>query len=141
MAISQSPVLSASQLKTLAQHGEVRTAEAGETLYAVGDESHPFIAILEGEAAIEDAAGGEIVRHGASGFLGELNLLTGQTVFLDAVATEPMRYIAVDREDLRRLLADDGSLADLLLPAFVNRREALQGREGVGIEIIGPHSS
>ena len=55
-----------------------------------------------------------------------MNLLTGQTVFLTAVVTEPMRYIAVDREVLRQLLFEDGALSDLLLPAFVERRECLQ---------------
>ena len=29
-----------------------------------------------------------------------MNLLSGQTVFLTAVVTEPMRYIAVEREVL-----------------------------------------
>jgi thioredoxin reductase (NADPH) len=125
----------------LAEHGEERTAEVGETLFEIGDESYPFIAIVEGEVAVLDGAGGEIVRHGASGFLGEMNLLSGQTVFLTAVVTEPMRYIAVDREVLRRLLFEDGSLSDLLLSAFVERRELLQQREGIGIEILGPHES
>jgi len=134
-------VLSASQLATLAEHGEERRAAAGETLFQIGDTTYPFIAILEGEAAVLDAAGHEIVRHSASGFLGEMNLLSGQTVFLTAVATEPMRYIAVEREALRQLLFDDGSLSDLLLSAFVQRRELLQQREGVGIEIVGPHDS
>ena len=77
----------------------------------------------------------------ASGFLGEMNLLSGQTVFLTAVVTEPLRYIAVDREVLRRLLFEDGSLSDLLLSAFVERRELLQQREGIGIEIVGPPGS
>src|SRR5262249_34048163 len=36
------------------------------------------------------------------------------------------------------LLFEDSSLSDLLLPAFVERRELLQRRQGVGIEIIGP---
>jgi thioredoxin reductase (NADPH) len=134
-------VLSSSQLATLAEHGEERTAEIGETLFQIGDRSYPFVAILEGEIAVTDAAGHEIVRHGASGFLGEMNLLSGQTVFLTAVVTEPMRYIAVDREELRRLLFEDGSLSDLLLSAFVERRELLQQREGIGIEIVGPHDS
>jgi thioredoxin reductase (NADPH) len=136
-----SRVLSGSQLETLAEHGEERTAVVGETLFEIGDETYPFIAILEGEAAVLDGAGREIVRHGASGFLGEMNLLSGQTVFLTAVATEPMRYIAVDREALRQLLFEDGSLSDLLLTAFVQRRELLQQREGVGIEIVGPRES
>ena len=136
-----SRVLSSSQLATLAEHGEERTAAVGETLFEIGDESYPFIAIVEGEAAVLDGAGREVVRHGASGFLGEMNLLSGQTVFLTAVVTEPMRYIAVDREVLRRLLFEDGSLSDLLLTAFVQRRELLQQRDGIGIEIVGPRDS
>jgi len=141
MAAPLSRVLSSSQLATLADRGEGRTAEVGETLYEIGDETYPFIAILEGEAAILDGAGHEIVRHGASGFLGEINLLSGQTVFVTAVVTEAMRYIAVDREVLRGLLFEDGSLSDLLLSAFVERRELLQQREGIGLEIIGPRDS
>jgi thioredoxin reductase (NADPH) len=134
-------VLSSSQLETLSEAGEERTAEVGEKLYEIGDESYPFIAILEGEVAILDAAGGEVVRHGRAGFLGEMNLLSGQTVFLTAVVTKPLRYIAVDREALRGLLFEDGSLSDLLLSAFVERRELLQQREGIGIAIVGPPES
>ena len=42
------------------------------------------MAILEGEVAIRDGADHDLIRHGPSGFVGELNLLTGQTVFLKA---------------------------------------------------------
>jgi thioredoxin reductase (NADPH) len=141
MAGDGARVLSAAQLATLSEHGEARTAEVGETLFEVGDESYPFIAIVEGEVAITDASGREIVRHGPSGFLGEMNLLFGQTVFLTAVVTEPTRYIAVDREVLRGLLFEDSSLSDLLLSAFSQRRELLQRLDGIGIEIVGPAES
>ena len=141
MARTTTQVLSDSQLATLAEHGEERTAEAGEVLFKVGDRTYPLIAIREGEAAILDAAGNEIVRHGASGFIGELNLMSGQTVYLTAIATEPMRYIAVDRDKLRPLLFEHGSLGDLLLAAFIERRETLQRHEGIGVEVIGPRSS
>ena len=86
--MSVSPVLSAEQLAKLASVGEERTAAVGDVLYRIGDERYPFVAILEGEAAVLDSAGDEIVRHGASGFLGELNLMTGQTVYLTAVVTQ-----------------------------------------------------
>jgi thioredoxin reductase (NADPH) len=140
MGVPASPVLSQSQLATLALHGEERTAAVGDVLYRVGAARYPFIAILEGEAAILDAAGHEIVRHGASGFLGEMNLMSGQTVYLTAVVTQPMRYIAVDRDELRPLLFEDGPLGDLLLSTFMARREALQ-LQGVGVEVVGPRSS
>jgi thioredoxin reductase (NADPH) len=134
-------VLSQGQLALLAEHGEERTAAVGDVLFRVGDRRYPLIAIVEGEAAILDPNGDEVVRHGAGGFLGEVNLLSGQTVFLTAVATEPMRYIAVEREELRDLLLDDGGLSDAILGAFISRREALQQREGIGFEVIGPRSS
>jgi thioredoxin reductase (NADPH) len=136
-----SPTLSASQLATLGELGEERAAEVGEVLYRVGDRDYPFMAIVEGEVAILDAARNEIVRHGPSGFLGELNLLSGQTVFVTAVVTEPLRYIAVDRSVLRSLLYEDGPLSDVVLSAFIARREALQRVQGLGLEIVGPHSS
>jgi thioredoxin reductase (NADPH) len=135
------PTLSESQLATLAEIGEERRADVGDVLLRVGDDTYPFMAIVEGEVAILDPAGKELVRHGPSGFLGELNLLTGQTVFLTAVVTEPLRYIAVERGDLRKLLFEDEPLSNLLLSTFIARREALQRSEGIGLEIVGPRSS
>ncbi len=135
-----SPRLSQSQLATLASRGEERSAAVGDVLFRVGDERYPLIAILEGEAAILNAAGHEIVRHVASGFLGEMNLISGQTVYLTAVVTQPMRYIAVERDELLPLLYEDGPLGDLLLSTFIARREALQ-QQDVGLEVFGPHSS
>jgi thioredoxin reductase (NADPH) len=135
------PLLSPGQLETLAAVGQERTADVGDVLYQVGDRRYPFITILEGEAAILDGDGQEIIRHGASGFLGEINLLSGQTVYLTAVVTEPMRYIAIEREQLRELLDDDGPLSETVLSAFVARREVLQAQEGVGVQIVGPHAS
>jgi thioredoxin reductase (NADPH) len=141
MAVPAIPSLSASQLSTLAAVGEELTAGVGDELYRVGDPIYPFIAIREGEVAILDAAGNEIVRHGAGSFLGELNLLSGQTVFVTALVTEALSYIAFDLDALRALLFDDGPLSDLVLSTFIARREALQRVQGIGLEVVGPRSS
>jgi thioredoxin reductase (NADPH) len=133
--------LSPTQLAKIGELGEERAADVGDLLFEVGDDGYPFIAILEGEVAILDGAGNEIVRQGPSNFVGELNLLSGQSAFLAAKVTQALRYIAVERDALRELLFDDGPLADLLLGAFIARREALQQVEGLGLEIVGPHSS
>jgi hypothetical protein len=64
MAVPPIPSLSPSQLATLATLGEERTAAAGDVLYRVemplSVHRHP-----RGRGAILDAAGNEIVRHGA----------------------------------------------------------------------------
>jgi thioredoxin reductase (NADPH) len=62
-------------------------------------------------------------------------------VFVTAVVTQPLRYIAVDREVMRSLLYEDGPLSDVVLSAFIARREALQRVPGLGLEIVGPRSS
>jgi CRP-like cAMP-binding protein len=141
LSVPDSPTLTPPQLATIAEVGEERTASEGDTLYRIGDERYPFIVILEGDVAVLDAAGNEITRHGPSKFLGEVNLLSGQAAFVTAVAASPLRYIAVDREALRSLLFEDGPLSSLVLATFIARREALQQVAGLGMEIIGPHSS
>src|SRR5262245_9926066 len=119
-------MLSGSQLATLAELGEERTASGGDVLFRVGDRRYPFIAILEGEVALLDAARHGIIRHGQACLAGQLDLVSGQAVLLTAVVTQPLRYVAVDRDALRALLFEDSSLSDLLLSAFIARREALQ---------------
>ena len=141
MGVLTDPSLSASQLATLAGVGEERSAGIGDVLFRVGDPTYRFIAIVEGEVAILDPSGSEIIRCGPRNFLGELNLLSGQTVFLTAVVTQPLRYIAVDRDALRSLLFEDAPLSDLVLSTFMARREALQRVDGIGIEVVGPRSS
>ena len=141
MAAPDSPLLSTGQLRRLAGVGEERTAEVGDQLFRIGDRDYPFIAIVAGEVATIDAAGNEIARHGASQFLGELSLLSGQRVFLTAVVLQPLRYIAVERDTFRKLLFDDALLGDLVLATFIARRESLQRLQGVGMEIIGRHTS
>jgi thioredoxin reductase (NADPH) len=139
--IATDPSLSASQLERLREVGDERTAGVGDVLFSVGDEAYEFIAVLEGEVEVRDGAGNTIIRCGPSKFLGELNLLSGQTVFLTAVVLQPLRYIAVDRVALRDFLFEDSQLSDILLSTFIARREALQQVQGIGLEIVGPRSS
>jgi thioredoxin reductase (NADPH) len=141
ITMALSPTLSQAQLAKLAGLGEERVAAAGDVLYGIGDTTYPFIAILEGEVSILDSAGVEIAHHGPSGFLGEVNLLSGQTVFVTAVAAKALRYIAVPRDAFRALLFEDGPFSDLVLSTLIARREALQTVQGLGLEIVGPHTS
>jgi thioredoxin reductase (NADPH) len=134
------PTLSPSQLEQLETMGEIRSAPEGAKLYDVGDVTYPFIVLLEGEVSILDANHEEIAHHGPGKFLGEVNLLSGQTVYLTALAVTPVTYIEITRERLRDLLYEDGTLSEMVLGTFMARRERLQAAN-VGIEIVGPRSS
>src|SRR5262245_8487448 len=109
--------------------GHERTVEAGDVLYQAGDAAAPFVVVLEGEVEIArtDERGDDIVTaRGANGFLGELNLITGQRPYLTARATMPGRVLVVEPDDFRRLMSTKPEISDLVFRAFVARRELLR---------------
>src|SRR5207244_6511632 len=62
-------------------------------------------------------------------------------VVATAVVTKPVRSSPAQRDVLRSLSYEAGPLSDVVLSAFIARREALERVQGIGLEIIGPHSS
>jgi thioredoxin reductase (NADPH) len=137
------PRLSDAQIEVLAERGERRRTRPGEVLFGEGDERYDFFVVLEGKVAVMDIDGGEerlIAVHGPGRFLGELSLLTGQAAFFTAVVREPGEVLAVPVERLRELISQDAALGDLILRAYLLRRELLIGL-GAGLQIVGSRYS
>jgi thioredoxin reductase (NADPH) len=137
------PRLSDEQIAALAEHGERRATRVGDVLFREGDESYDFFVVLRGKVAVVEGVGAdehEIAVHGAGRFLGELSLLTGQAAFFTAVVREQGEVLVVPVERLRQLVAHDPVLGDLILRAFLARRELLIGL-GTGFRIIGSRFS
>jgi thioredoxin reductase (NADPH) len=90
------------------------------------------------QPATRDAPEEALVRFGPGAFLGELNLLTGQAVYLIARVIENGRVHRIPPASFRRLMAEDPELSDILLEAFRARREILtHNGASRGLEIIG----
>jgi thioredoxin reductase (NADPH) len=138
------PRLSDEQIQRLSGRGERRRVQAGEVLVREGDERYDFFVVLEGKVAIVHGNGGcderLIAVHGPGRFLGELSLLTGQAAFFTAVVREAGEVLVVPVERLRRLVALDAGLGDLILRAYLIRRELLIGI-GAGFRIVGSRYS
>ena len=128
------PRLSPGQIDALAAYGQRRPIEAGEVLFREGDLRCDFFVILVGKVAIVEGFGGDarvIGVHGPGRFLGELNLLTGQAVFVTAVVREPGEVLVVPVERLREVFSRDTALADLILRAYLIRRFLLIERNRI----------
>ena len=66
----------------------------GDVLYREGEGNCDFFVILEGKVAVieESSAGRALIGvHGPRRFLGELGLVTGQSVFVTAIVVEAGR--------------------------------------------------
>src|SRR5262249_39567277 len=80
-------------------------------------------------------------QHGPGRFMGELNLLTGQRVFVSARVVEPGEVIVVSRDALRRVIATNPKLSDTLLAAFLARRTMLLTGAAESIRLVGSRFS
>jgi thioredoxin reductase (NADPH) len=137
------PRLSDGQLAALMRVGERRRVRRGDVLFREGDGNCDFFVILEGKVAVveESGAGEEALGvHGPGRFLGELGLVTGQTVFVTAIVREPGEVLVVSQERLREIVTHDPVLGDLILRALIMRRSILIGL-GIGFRIVGSRYS
>jgi thioredoxin reductase (NADPH) len=137
------PRLDDEQLARLAPVGRTRPTTAGEVLFREGDEDYDFIVVLEGKVAIVQGERDDqrlIAVHGPRRFLGELGLLTGQAAFLTAVVHQAGSVLEVPVDRLYELATRDSALGDLILRAYLIRREILIGL-GAGLKIVGSRYS
>jgi thioredoxin reductase (NADPH) len=139
-----SPTLDASEIAAIDALGKRRSVSAGEYLYREGDARYDFFVILSGEVEIVVEAGDNerlVARFGPGQFLGELNLLSGQRVYVSARVAEPGVVIDVPAATLRELFASRPKLADTILTAFLARRTRLLSDASAAIRLVGSRFS
>jgi thioredoxin reductase (NADPH) len=140
---TRAPRLREDQLAILKRYGHRRKTEVGDVLFRAGDTENDFIVILQGVVEVIDDFAGEArtigTFHGGR-FLGELNMLTGQAMYLTAVVSEAGEVLAIPRERLKEVVTEEQNLSDLILKAFLARR-AYMIRTGLGLRIIGSRHS
>jgi thioredoxin reductase (NADPH) len=138
------PRLTEPQLAKIAAHAERRPTRAGEILYREGDCNYDFHVVVDGTIAIFSGYGSSDERlfavHGPGRFLGELSLITGQTAFFTAVVQEPGEVLVLPADRLRKLVTHDSELGDIVLRAYLIRRELAIGF-GAGFRIVGSRHS
>jgi thioredoxin reductase (NADPH) len=140
---TRAPQLREDQIEILGRYGQQRKTEVGDVLFRAGDTSNDFIVILEGEVKVIDDFAGEARTIGtfqAGRFLGELNMLTGQAMYLTAVVSEAGEVLTVPRERLKEVVTEEPNLSDVILKAFLARRSYMM-RTGLGLRIIGSRHS
>jgi thioredoxin reductase (NADPH) len=137
------PRLDDDQLARLEAVGRTRPTTVNEVLFREGDEDYDFVVVLEGRVAVVQGEGDDqrlIAVHGPRRFLGELSLLTGQAAFFTAVVHQAGSVLEVPVDRLYELATRDSALGDLILRAYLIRREILIGL-GAGLKIVGSRYS
>jgi thioredoxin reductase (NADPH) len=138
-----SPQLGDELFGRLVAYGTPQETRPGDVLFKPGDMDVDMIVVAQGSVDVirtetPNAPAKTVAKVRAGGFVGELNLLTGQNVYLLCTVREAGTVYRVTPERLRQLMANDGELSDVIFRALVARRELLRRSTGAkAVEIIG----
>ncbi len=117
----------------------------GQTLFSVGERDFKFHVIKSGEVEIVDYSGDvpkTVTVHRTGGFTGDISHLTGNPAVVSAVARGDAEVYEISGDALRRVLNQCPTVSDIILQAFIARRQLLrQSSEFIGLRVIGSRYS
>ena len=132
------PTLTPAQVQRIAVHGQVRSIQAGEVLFDVGEHVVPFFVVMTGRLEIILPSGTTerlVTVFGPGQFTGEVNMLSGRPVLARSRAREAGEVIELDREHLVALVQTDSEIGEIIMRAFITRRVELIA-QGLGDVVV-----
>jgi len=141
------PKLTEEQIRQLARYGgaSTKTFRAGEALFHAGDRDPKFFVIKSGELEIIDVTGDQpktIRLQGPGDFTGDVGHLTGSPKVVSAIARSDCEVYEMSEAELRKVLNQDPQLSDVILQAFIARRQLMrESPEFTGLRVIGSRYS
>jgi thioredoxin reductase (NADPH) len=141
------PKLTEEQIEQLGRYGGVtpKKFRAGEALFRVGARDFRFFVIKSGEVEIIDETGDKpkvIAMHHPGSFTGDVNHLTGNPAVVTGIAKTDCEVLEISDKALREILNQDPRLSDIILQAFIARRQLLRDSpEFTGLRLIGSRYS
>src|SRR5262249_31370086 len=141
------PKLGEAQLDALGRCSltKLRPFRAGERLFASCDRDPRFFVIKSGSVEIVDESGDKpttVTVHGPGEFTGDVHQVTGRPAIVTAVARTDGAAYEVSPDGLRELLNNHPGLGDLVMQAFIARRQLLTGSgRFTGLRVIGSRYS
>lgn len=137
------PALDDAQIAALGScaHASLRRYPEGQRLFAVGDRDFKFFVVKSGEVELLDESGETprrvaVLRRGE--FTGDVSHLTGRSSLLSAVTRGETEVYEVEADGLRQILNQSPELGDVILQAFIARRQLLrESGSFTGLRVIG----
>jgi thioredoxin reductase (NADPH) len=117
----------------------------GEKLFESGERDFKFFVVKSGQVEIVDESGDTpkiVTVHGPGEFTGDVAQLTGSPSLVSGVARGECEVYEVSPDALRQILNNHPDLGDLILQAFLARRELLKELPNfTGLRVIGSRYS
>lgn len=134
------PLFDDEQMDAVCKIGDHVSFATDEELIQQGQKDYPFYVIKSGQVRIAEKCGDQeklITTHGPRSFTGDVDMLTGRSAVIAAIADEPVEAYRLCAWRLRQLLGKCPKVSDMLLEAFQLRRKMLEASDFVGVRMIG----
>jgi len=141
------PTLDEAQINQLGRctDAEPKLYQDGQALFKVGDHDMKFFIVKSGEVEIVDYSGDTpktLVIHRKGEFTGDISHVTGQPAVVSAIARGDCEVYAITGDALRRALNQCPGISDIILQAFIARRQLLrESPDFTGLRVIGSRYS
>ena len=136
------PKLDEEQMATLAKFAASRQFKAGETLLAAGEQELKLFIVKGGEVEVRENSSGAVVTVlGPRQFTGDVDLLAGRPSAVSVIAKTDCDTYEVSADALKKILREMPRLSDLLLRAFLMRRELIEELGLASVRVIGSRHS
>jgi thioredoxin reductase (NADPH) len=141
------PILSEEQMAKLGRYAGAppKKFRTGEALFHAGDRDSKFFVVKSGKIDIVDVTGDQpktVKAIGAGEFTGDVGHLTGNPKVVSAIAQSNCEVYEISEETLRQILNQDPELSDIILQAFIGRRQLMrESGEFMGLRVIGSRYS
>jgi thioredoxin reductase (NADPH) len=141
------PTLDESRLAQLSRcaAASLEGFQARQTLFKTGDRGFKFFVVKSGEIEIVDESGDApktVAIHRPGEFTGDVAQLTGRPAVVTAIARTDGEAYAVSPDSLKRILNQCPDLGDVILQAFIARRQLLrESGSFTGLRVIGSRYS
>ena len=141
------PTLDEAQIAQLVSCTTVkpRHCNDGEKLISVGERDLKFFIVKSGEIEIVDCSGEApktIAVHHKGEFTGDISHLTGMPSIISAYARGDCEVFEMSSAALREVLNQCPNLSDIILQAFIARRQLLrESPDFIGLRVIGSRYS
>ena len=126
-------------------HVTLKRYRDGEKLFKIGDRDFKFFVVKSGAVEIIDESGETpktITIHGPGEFTGDVSHLTGNPSVVSAVARGDCEVYEMSTTALKHLLNNSPELGDIILQAFIARRQLLrESGNFTGLRVIGSRYS
>lgn len=116
----------------------------GEAVFKAGERRGGFFIVLEGAVEIIDQSGDEprrLAYHQAREFTGDIDIMSRRLPVVSAFARGKTELLHIPSRDIRRIIGSQPGLGEVILHAFIARREDLMAQGRAGIRLIGSASS